>query len=256
MIALDWAPEAAYAFFLIFARVGTLLMLMPALGEATIPARLRLTFALLFTFVLFPLMQPALPATPATMGGVLAGMGHEMAVGFILGGLLRLMLTAVQVAGAVIAYQMGLSMAQTADPTQDGVQGAIVGNFLALLAVALIFATDLHHMLLAGIVESYVLFPPDVPLMLGDAAQMAVTILSRAFVIGVQMAAPLLVFGLVFYLGLGVMGRLMPQIQVFFMAMPANIIIGLVLFALLLGVMINWYLAGFEDLVSQLFMAG
>ncbi|SDG93745.1 flagellar biosynthetic protein FliR [Pelagibacterium luteolum] len=246
-MSVTWGPDVAYYFFLIFARLGTMLMLMPALGEGTIPARLRLTFALAFAFILFPLLVPQLGAVPQTVGGLMAAVGHELAVGFILGGLLRLILTAAQVAGSVIAYQMGLSMAQTSDPTQPGVQGAIVGNFLAMLGVTLIFATDMHHMLLAGIFASYTYFPPDAPLMLGDAAEMAVRIVAQAFMVGTQMAAPLLVFGLVFYLGLGILGRLMPQIQVFFMAMPANIIIGLILFALLLSLMMGLYMSHLED---------
>jgi flagellar biosynthetic protein FliR len=120
-----------------------------------------------------------------------------------------------------------------------------------MLGVTLIFATDLHHMLLAGIYASYDYFPPAAPLMLGDAAEMAVRIVGQSFVIGVQMSAPLLVFGLVFYLGLGILGRLMPQIQVFFMAMPANIIIGLILFALLLSLTMTLYIGRLEDHFAQ-----
>lgn len=246
-MSVSWGPDVAYYFFLIFARLGTILMLLPALGEQTIPARLRLTFALGFAVILYPLILPQLGPVPVTVGGLAVALGHELAIGFIIGGLVRLILTAAQVAGAVIAYQMGLSMAQTADPTQSGVQGAIVGNFLAMLGVTLIFATDMHHMLLAGIYASYDYFPPDAPLMLGDAADMAVEIVGMSFVIGVQMAAPLLIFGLVFYLGLGILGRLMPQIQVFFMAMPANIIIGLILFALLLSLTMGLYMTYLED---------
>ena len=246
-MTITWGADVAYHYFLIFARLGTILMLLPALGEQTIPARMRLSFALIFALVLFPLLVPTFGPMPANVAGLAGAVAHELAVGFILGGLLRLILTAAQVAGAVIAFQMGLSMAQTSDPTQAGVQGAIVGNFLAFLGIALIFATDLHHMLLAGVYESYFYFPPDAPLMFGDAAEMAVRILSQAFLIGVQMAAPLLVFGLVFYLGLGILGRLMPQIQVFFMAMPANIIVGLVLFALLLTLMMSLYMTHLED---------
>lgn len=246
-MSIGWAPDTAFLFFLIFARVGTILMLLPAIGEQSVPARMRLSFAVVFTLVLFPLITPMLPGIPGNLAGLMAALGHELAVGLILGGLLRLLLSATQVAGAVIAYQMGLSMAQTTDPTQGGVQGAIVGNFLSFLGITLIFATDLHHMLLAGVYDSYTVFPPDAPLMLGDAAQMAIEVIAGAFRVGVQMAAPLLVFGLVFYLGLGVMGRLMPQIQVFFMAMPANIIVGLLLFALLLTLMMGWYLAYFEE---------
>lgn len=250
-MTVNWGPDVAYYFFLIFARLGTMLMLLPALGEQTIPARLRLTFALAFAFILYPLVVAQLGPVPETVGGLVAALGHELAVGFILGGLIRLILTAAQVAGAVIAFQMGLSMAQTTDPTQSGVQGAVVGNFLAMLGVTLIFATDLHHMLLAGIYASYDYFPPAAPLMLGDAAEMAVRIVGQSFVIGVQMSAPLLVFGLVFYLGLGILGRLMPQIQVFFMAMPANIIIGLILFSLLLSLTMTLYIGRLEDHFAQ-----
>ncbi|MEQ8446255.1 MAG: flagellar biosynthetic protein FliR [Pelagibacterium sp.] len=250
-MSVSWGPDVAYYFFLIFARLGTILMLLPALGESTIPMRLRLTFALAFSLILYPLILPNLGPVPVTLGGLMTALGHELAVGFILGGLTRLIITAAQVAGAVIAFQMGLSMAQTSDPTQPGVQGAIVGNFLAMLGVTLIFATDLHHVLLAGIYASYSYFPPDAPLMLGDAAEMATQMVAQSFLIGTQMSAPFLVFGLVFYLGLGILGRLMPQIQVFFMAMPANIIIGLVLFALLLGLTMTLYMTYLEDHFSQ-----
>ena len=250
-MTVSWGPDVAYYFFLIFARLGTILMLLPALGEQTIPARMRLTFALAFAFILYPLVVPQLGGVPETLGGLVAALGHELAVGFILGGLIRLILSAAQVAGAVIAFQMGLSMAQTTDPTQAGVQGAVVGNFLAMLGVTLIFATDLHHMLLAGVYASYAYFPPGAPLMLGDAAEMAVRIIAHSFIIGIQMSAPLLVFGLVFYLGLGILGRLMPQIQVFFMAMPANIIIGLIIFALLLSLIMTLYIGHLEDHFAQ-----
>lgn len=250
-MSVSWGPDVAYYFFLIFARLGTILMLLPALGESTIPTRLRLTFALAFSLILYPLILPNLGAVPVTLGGLMTALGHELAVGFILGGLTRLILTAAQVAGAVIAFQMGLSMAQTSDPTQPGVQGAIIGNFLAMLGVTLIFATDLHHVLLAGIYASYSYFPPDAPLMLGDAAEMATQMVAQSFLIGTQMSAPFLVFGLVFYLGLGILGRLMPQIQVFFMAMPANIIIGLILFALLLSLTMTLYMTHLEDHFSQ-----
>jgi flagellar biosynthetic protein FliR len=246
VLRLDWLPEVAYLYLLVFARTGTMLMLLPALGEQIIPARLRLTFALMLTLVLYPLLRPALPALPAGVMGIAGILFHEIAIGLILGGLLRLVTMAAQVAGSVIAFQAGLSFAQTADPTNEGVQGALVGNFLALLGITLIFATDLHHVAIAAIVDSYRTFPPSAPLMIGDAATLAIASIGKAFVIGVQMAAPFIVFGLVFYLGMGILARMMPQLQVFFLAMPATIAIGLLLLALLLAMMTGWYLAHFE----------
>src|SRR5690606_14237294 len=168
-----------------FARVGTMLMLIPALGEQIIPARLRLGFALAFSLVLYPLISPDLPGLAAELLQVLVLLGHELLVGLIIGGLARIVVMGTQVAGSVIAFQAGLSVAQTADPTNCGIQGAIIGSFLSFLGITLIFATDLHHVALAAIHDSYLIFSPTTPLMFDDAAQMAIGVVSGAFVIGV-----------------------------------------------------------------------
>ena len=246
MISLNWLPEAAFLYLLIFARVGTMLMLIPALGEQVIPARLRLGFALAFTLVLYPIITPTLPGLPADVAQIVILLAHELAVGLIIGALARVLVMGTQVAGSIIAFQVGLSVAQSADPTNGGIQGAIIGSFLSFLGITLIFATDLHHVALAAIHDSYMIFSPTTPLMFDDAAQLAIETVSGAFVIGVQMSAPFIVFGLVFYLGIGILGRLMPQLQVFFIAMPATISVGLVLLALLLTMMMGWYLMHFE----------
>lgn len=252
MIGLNWLPETAYLYLLLFARIGTMLMLIPALGERIIPARMRLSFALVFSLVLYPLVTPSLPPLPAGLVEVMVLLLHELVIGLILGGITRIVVMSAQVAGAVIAFQAGLSVAQAADPTNGGIQGAIIGSFLSFLGITLIFATDLHHVALAAVFDSYMIFSPTDPLMFGDAAQMAIETVSGAFVIGVQMSAPFIVFGLVFYLGMGILARMMPQLQVFFIAMPATIAIGLLLLALLLSMMMGWYLMHFEGELATL----
>ena len=169
----------------------------------------------------------------------------------MIGAISRMFVMATQVAGAVIAFQSGLSVAMTADPTQGGVQGAVFGSFLSFLGMTLIFATDLHHLALAATYESYKIFSPTDPLMFEDAAQLAIRTLSSAFTIGIQMAAPFIVFGLVFNLGAGILARLMPAMQVFFVLMPANILVGLTLFGMLLTMMMGWYLTGFEQHIAM-----
>lgn len=252
MVGLDWLPQTAYLYLLVFARVGTMLMLIPGLGEQIIPPRLKLSLALAITLVFLPLLSGSLGTMPTEIMPVLAVLAHELLVGLILGGITRLIMLATQVAGAVIAYQSGLSFAQSADPSQGGVQGAVVGTFLGMLGVALIFATDLHHMALAAIYESYAAFSPTTPIMFDDAARMAINAIAAAFTIGIQMSAPFIVFGLVFNIGLAILSRLMPQLQVFFIAMPANIIVGLILFAMLLTTMMGWYLTHFEAQLAVL----
>lgn len=246
-IGLDWLPETAFLYLLLFTRIGAILMLMPALGEDMIPMRMRLSFALAFTLVVYPLLSPNLPGMPADVMGIIGLIFHELAIGIILGAIARITVTATQVAGSIIAFQTGLSTAMAADPTQVGVQGAVFGSFLSFLGMVLIFATDLHHMALAATYDSYMVFPLDAPLMFDDAAQLAIQTVAGAFSVGVQMSAPFIVFGLVFNLGAGILARLMPAMQVFFVLMPANIVIGLVLFALLLSAMMGWYLTSFEN---------
>ncbi len=240
-MTLDFLPQMAFAFMLIFARVGTLIMLMPALGDERVPVRIRLVFALVFTLVLYPLVADAYPALPGSLPAILELAAGEMAVGFFIGLIARLITGALQVAGATIAFQMGLGFAQGVDPTQ-GTQGALVTSFLSVLGVTLIFTTDLHHLLIAAIHDSYLLFVPGAPLPVGDAAEMATNVVTQVFRVGAQMAAPFIVFGLTFYLGLGVLSRLMPQIQIFFVALPANIMLGLLLIAVLLSVTMGWFL--------------
>ncbi|MDP1729940.1 MAG: flagellar biosynthetic protein FliR [Devosia sp.] len=252
MVSLNWLPETAYLYLLLFARVGTMLMLIPALGEQIIPARMRLSFALIFSLVLYPMITPSLPRLPADMADVILLLLHELVIGLILGGIMRLVVMSTQIAGSVIAFQSGLSVAQAADPTNGGIQGAIIGSFLSFLGITLIFTTDLHHVALAAVHDSYMIFSPTDPLMFGDAAEMAIQTIAGAFVIGVQMSAPFIVFGLVFYLGMGILARMMPQLQIFFIAMPATISIGLILLALLLSMMMGWYLLHFEGALATL----
>jgi flagellar biosynthetic protein FliR len=245
-ISLDWLPATAFTYLLLFARIGTMLMLMPALGEQTIPVRMRLSFALAFTLVLFPLLSGIMPSMPPDLPGLVGLIVHEVAIGLMIGAIIRITVMATQVAGAIIAFQTGLSGALAADPTQAGMQAAVFASFLSFLGITLIFATDLHHVALAAIYESYSLFSPAEPLMIEDAMQLAIRTVAGAFSIGVQMAAPFIVFGLVFNLGAGLLARLMPQLQVYFILMPANIIVGLLLFAILLVMMMGWYITAFE----------
>lgn len=238
---VDVLPGMAMAYMLIFARVGTMLMLMPALGESAFPVRMRLAFALGLALVLYPVVFDLYPPVPATFGGLLSLLAIELAIGFMIGLVTRFITVCSQIAGSTIAFQVGLGFAQNVDPTQ-GIQAVLFSSFLSMLGVVLIFATDLHYLLIAAIRDSYTLFAPGGVLPTGDAARLAIAALAGAFRVGLQMAAPFIVFGLIFYLGLGVLSRLMPQIQIFFLAMPANIMLGFLMLALLIGGMMAWFL--------------
>lgn len=236
---------------LIFARAGTMLMLLPGFGEMSLPVRVRLAVALLLAAVLLPLHRDAYQIDLRSFGPVGAMLGEELFIGAVLGLTARLTISSLQVAGSVIAQQLGLGFVTAIDPTM-GQQGAIVGNFLSLLGVTLIFATDLHHLVIAALNESYTLFAPgEVPL-LGDVAALTTRTIASAFRIGIQLSAPFLVFGLLFNLGLGVLSRLMPQMQVFFVGLPLSILIGLLVLFLVLGTMMGVFLGSVADILHLL----
>jgi flagellar biosynthesis protein FliR len=243
-------PEIATAFMLTFARVGTLVMLMPGIGEQMIPTRVRLAIALLLTLVLFPLTRTLLPSggTPDSIIGVLIG---EIAVGLVLGLAVRMVVGALQTAGNIVAQQLGLAFAMTVDPAMGGQQAAI-GNFLTLLGITLIFAADLHHLAIMAIRDSYTFLPPAGVPEVGDAAMLAIRAVGRGFALAVQIAAPFVAFGILFNLGLGVLSRLMPQLQVFFLAMPATILIGMLLLLVVLGVMMGVFLEDLGQFLREL----
>lgn len=243
-------PQVTVIFLLIFARVGTLVMVMPGFSNAAINARLRLSLALLLTLVLFPLLQPRFADLPTDMMQVLGLLGRELLIGLVIGLTAAFVISTTQIAGTIIANQIGLAYSQTFDPTQ-GVQGVVLGSFLSTLAVVMIFTTDLHHLAIGAMFTSYDLFAPGAVPLPGDASMLALQIVAQSFVVATQMSAPFLAFGLIFYLGVGVLSRLMPQVQIFFVAMPATIAVGLIIMAIILGTMMTWYLMHVREVLGM-----
>jgi flagellar biosynthetic protein FliR len=244
-------PTLAAAFMLVFARIGTMVMLLPGLGEMTVPVRMRLTVALVLSAIFLPLHRDAYALDLRAFGPVLLLLGQELLVGVVLGLTARLTVSALQVAGAVMAQQMGLGFVTAVDPTQ-GQQNALAGNFLTILGVALIFATDMHHLVIAALNDSYRLFAPGATFLAGDIAALVTRTVAAAFKVGIQLSAPFLVFGLLFNLGLGVLSRLMPQMQVFFVGLPLSILLGFLILILVVSAMMGTFLDFLGSVLREL----
>jgi len=146
---------------------------------------------------------------------------------------------------------MGLGFVTAVDPTQ-GQQGVLIGNFLTMLGVTLLFSTDSHHLVIEALSDSYKIFAPGELIPSGDVASLATRAFAAAFKIGLQLSAPFLVFGLVFNIGLGVLARLMPQMQVYFVGAPLSIMIGFLIFALVLAAMMGTFLGYFEGVIHDM----
>lgn len=247
---LALGPEIA-AIALVFARLGAALMLLPVYGEGYVLARARLLLAVALAVVLTPVIQPTLPAVAAfdaRFAGLVVG---EVVHGLFIGAFVRLALMALSVAGTTVAMQMGFGMANFFDPAA-GVQGSAVGNLFTAAALVALVLTDGHHAVLGGIVASYTALPPGAGAGMTDMAAAMARGSADAVALGLQMALPMTVASVVVYAVLGMMSRLVPTLQVIFVAMPAQIMIGLVVVGLSLGAIIELHGAFVEDLLLRL----
>src|ERR1700752_44766 len=250
-IDISLLPALAATFMLVFARIGAMVMLLPGLGESNIPVRVKLAIAVMLTFIILPLHRNAYTIDLQSMAALLVLMLREIVIGIVLGATARVTLSALQVAGSVIAQQMGLGFVTSVDPTQ-GQQGLLIGNFLTILGLTLLFATDSHHLVIAALNESYRIFSPGEIMPSGDVASLATRAFAAAFKIGMQLSAPFLVFGLVFNIGLGVLARLMPQMQVYFVGGPLSILAGFLIFAVVLAAMMGSFLDYFIAVMHEM----
>jgi flagellar biosynthetic protein FliR len=241
--------QQVWAGALVFSRIGAMLMVIPGIGEANVPPRIRLSFALVLSLCIGPIAQPYLPPEPTAVDGTAWFIGKEVLIGLTIGGLLRVFLSSLTAAGEFISLQTTLAFAQTTNPTQAQ-PGTTISTFLTLMGMALIFDTDLHRLFIAAMVHSYTLFPPEKSLPLHDAGALAIQTVSRSFALGLQLAAPVVVFSIVFNIAVGLIGRVMPQFQIFFVATPLSLLLGLSIFALSLGAIGMVWVHAYEDFVG------
>ena len=241
-----------WAFMFIFARVGSALMAMPGFGEIYVTPRIRLLIAMLLSMLLVPLLQSQLPAMPQNyfaLGSMLAG---EVLIGVFFGLIARTILMTLHVAGTIIAQQSSLAVASIFDPASGG-QSAVVSNLLSITAIALFFALNLHMMVIGAIVQSYEVFAAGQFPITADMNMLHARLVNDAFSLGALLAAPHIVFSLLFYLVGGLMMRLMPNFQVFFIMMAPHILISMFLLMAalptIMNIFMNFMQQQFADLI-------
>lgn len=243
-------PGWTMTFAALFSRTGTMLMLMPAFSDDAVPGRARLFIALAITVGLFPMLSPAIrPAVEGLDSGdiALAGLlGREMLLGLALGFIVRLLFHAIVVAGGIISLQVGLTSALVFDP-QAGAQVPVLGKFISITALLICLALGVHHVWIGALVGSYSHFPIGASAPAGDFARLALHAATGAMALGLSLAAPLVIYGIVFNAALGLSARLAPALQIFFIAQPLNLLLGLALTAAALAAGLN----GFADRMAQ-----
>lgn len=234
------------AFLLIFARVGAALMVMPAFGDPYVSPRIRLLFGLAMSLVLTPLLIERMPALPSSMFQLGLLLIAEILIGTFIGMIARTLLSILHVAGTLIAYQSALAVSSIFDPV-TGTQTAVISNFMTVVAVTLMLATNMHHLMLGAVVQSYDTFIPGNYPMIEDMLKFDMRLVADCFMMGVLLASPHIVFSFIFNLAGGLMSRLMPNFQVFFVMMAPQILIAFLLLFIALPTLMEVFVDYADD---------
>ena len=234
---LDLNNLVVFPLFLIFCRMGAAVMVFPAISDPSINVRARLLTALLISIALWPLLANQMPKMPETTGVMFMFIGMELTMGLLMAMAARLFMAAINVAGEMIAFATGFQAATLFDPVTNA-NSAAPTIFLTLVAGMLVFATNLHHVLIQGIVDSYTLFPPGNLPKMSDLNLALLSLIQHIFVIGIKISAPIVVVGFLSYVAFGIFNRLIPQLHVFFVALPLSIVVGMFVFAVAMSSML------------------
>ncbi len=246
---------AIFHYLLLFCRIGSAIMLMPGIGETFVPPTIRALLALFITLVVYLPLKDTLPPQPDNLAQLFGLICTEIFIGLFIGSAARMLLAVMHIVGMFASLQSGLSNSVFYDPSQ-GTQNVSVGTFLTMLSITLLLASDMHHFMLLGIIDSYHTFKAgDLP-PVGDFSDFSARLFSDSFRAAFMISAPVMVVGFFMYVAGGIMSRLMPSLQIFFLIVPVQIAVTFLIMALTLSAGMMWYLNFFKEGLSKIFAVG
>lgn len=237
-------PSLAFAFVLVLARTGGAVMLLPGLAETGVPATVRAGIAGALALLLTPVVAPLVPDAPASPAVAATMIAAELIAGLWLGFLARILALALPMAGQFLAYLLGLSSVLAPD-SEMGPQTTALGRLFALAAPVIVLASGLYALPIEALAGSYRLIAPGRVLPAGAAAQTVAQMVATGFGLALRLCAPALLASVVWSVAAGLMARAAPRVQVYFLALPAQILGGIALLAVLSAAM----LAAWQDAV-------
>ena len=235
-----------YNYLMIFMRIGAVLMLMPGFSASYVNVQLRLILALSLTLIVMPVISPLVPPEPQAFSLYFQYIINEISIGIFLGMVMQVLFFALNLAGSVASQAIGFSNAQIFDPTFQ-TPTMIVETFLSIIAVTFIFITDIHHLMIEALIDSYHLFAIGRPLPWDDIIKHLTETATQSFVFGFKLGSPFIAFTIIFYSGMGLVSRLMPQLNIFFLSLPLQIYLGTGILFLTAPVIIAYFFRYFDE---------
>lgn len=228
---LGFSEKQLLGFLLALTRIAALIAAAPIFGNQTVPKQVKISLSLLLTVAVVPMIQMNPDLEILTMSGFFPLAFKETLIGLFLGFNAKLVFEGFQFAGRLISNQMGLNVAELIDP-ESGSQASPIGNFFGLLAIVLFLNLNGHHLILTALYKSFEMAPLGSERWLAFGAQKdMMTMLNSMFVIGVKLAAPSMVALFLMEASMGIMARIVPQMNIFFVGQPLRLGVGLFIVA-------------------------
>lgn len=222
------SAEQIDAFIVVLLRVSAIITFIPVLSERSVPVKVKATLCLIVSIIIYPLVLPQIPPLQNLHVIELAFlMIGEALIGITIGFLARLIFAAIQLAGSIIGFQMGFAIVNVIDPASSQ-QVSIIAEFKYLLAMLLFLTVNAHHVFFSAIAHSYLVIQPLSFHLSGELMQFIYTVSGDMFVIALKIAAPIMAVMLFTNVGLGIVARTVPQMNIFIVGFPLQIAIGLI----------------------------
>jgi flagellar biosynthetic protein FliR len=250
MEILQILEKNIYTFFFIFYRTLLLFLFFPLFGVTFFPTKLKIIISLVFALILAPVLTFKLP--PLTDVNVVKILVSDFIFIFLISLIFRIILAGIQLGGELVGIQMGFGISQTIDPI-SGFSMPVISQFVYIIFLLLFFSFDFHHQLIYFLYESFEKIPPGSFLL---KEEIGIFILKKSkliFELSIKFLAPLLVFMMLIYVSLAVIGRLIPQINIIFVAFPLITGLGILFFGLMLAILPRIIYPCFTDYFKSIF---
>jgi flagellar biosynthetic protein FliR len=253
MLSLSIPISELQIYFLIFLRVGAILMSMPILKSKSIPILFKFGLALTTSMVLFPMLDRTAFAVPDNLGTYAVGAFSEILMGLSIGIAVNLIFVGLQLAGQISGYQMGLALARVMDPSA-GQQVPLLAQFFQLFAFLLFLILNAHHWFIRALVDSFELVPPFGFRLSGSLIAQIMQMAGNMYVIAIKVGAPVIAALLLTSIAFGLIARTVPQMNIMFVAMPLKILVGLLFIGFSLPYLAAFIRTVFSNLGNTIFI--
>lgn len=226
MLHLNISTTQVQLLIVIFIRISAILFAAPVFGGKNVPIIAKAGIAFALSLALYPVVSHKI--NPITNGIIFLGIGivGEVILGFIVGFAIRLVFAGIQLAGQLVGFQMGMSIANVLDPMSNN-QVSIMSQLNYIFAFLIYLTLDAHHWLLRALVESFTLVPPFEFVLSNALAEKMIFLANDMFVISIKIGAPIIAILLLTSAAFGLVARAVPQMHIFIVSMPLQIMIGL-----------------------------